>query len=126
MSASSTLKRIKWRKAYNDSVTESVTFLAKLNSIEAEIANEVDGGKDVQSTTTGQRTVSFFKGVEPQDRAAFILELQDVYTEAVRNLDTAGNSSPTDEEIKDEGEAYFVDASEAGCDFSGMRWPVSV
>ncbi len=121
MVASSYLKRIKWRQAYRDSVSESVTFASKLDEIEASIATEVEGGKDVSSTTTGTSSVSFFKGVDPHDRASFILELQDVYAEAERNLIAAGTPVPTDLEIKAEGEAYLKPITEYTADFSGIH-----
>lgn len=120
---SSHLKRIKWRQAYRDSVSESISFSAKLDAIEEEIATEVDGGKDVQSTSTGQRTVSFFKGVEPQDRAAFILELQDTYAEARLSLIEDGTATPTDAQIYAEGETYLMPCDDTEADYSGLRCP---
>lgn len=121
MSASSYLKRIKWRQAYRDSVAESVSFADKLTEIEESIAEEVDGGKDVASTTTGQRSVSFFKGVDTQDRAAFILELQDTYTEARQNLIEDGTANPTDAQIFAEGDEYLKPCDDVEADYTNLR-----
>lgn len=119
--SSTYLKRIKWRQAYRNSVSESVAFSAKLNAIEDSIAQEVDGGKDVASTATGQRTVTFFRGVEPQDRAELILDLQDLYAECATAI-TARGDSATDATIYAEGNALLVPATESRPDFSSLRY----
>ena len=119
MSASSDLKRIKWRQAYRQAQAASITFAAQLTAIEDSIAEEVDGGRDIASTTTGQHSVTFFKGVETQDHANLILALQDTYTEANANLGGAA----TDAEIYAEGDEYLKDCTDVETDFSGLRCP---
>lgn len=119
--SSTYLKRIKWRQAYRDSVSEGITLTAKLDAIEALIAQEVEGGKDVASTGTGQRTVSFFRGVEPQDRAQLILDLQDLYALARSYLVARGTANPTDLQIRNEGDSLLVPANEVECDYSELR-----
>lgn len=119
----SSLKRLKWRKAYRDAVSDSVSFADKLTEIEDSIAEEVDSGREVQSTSTGQRTVAFFRGIDPQDRADFILELQDTYDEARLSLIEDGTASPTDAEIYAEGETYLYHADDVESDYGDLRIP---
>ena len=121
MSASSSLKRIKWRQAYRQSVAAGVSFADQLEDIEDSIAEEVESNKDVASTTTGQHSVTFFKGFDTQDRADLILFLQDTYTEARANLIEDGTVSPTDAQIYAEGDEYLKDPSDVETDFSGIR-----
>src|SRR5687767_10156763 len=118
--------RLAWQQLYAQAVAGSVTFLSKLEALRESIYDEVSSGQAVSSTSGSsggtQWATAFFKGAEPQDRAALILELIDVYTEASANLVEQGIAAPTDLQIRNEGDAYLkADASSYICDFSQLR-----